>query len=278
MVHGYLEQLDQYSFQSINGDLGGTWAPSSPIIIGGAGLTLTATLTAAHIDCSAGIHVSAGAVTFDGSSGVSIANQNLILQSTCFAQLLGGAEFKGGGNYAIRAGSTFQIDSGATVNIAAGATVNIAALANFTGNIQATTGTFSGAVVVNGTLDVTASATQSVEGVLSLFSQGHINFRPLLTAINSNDVKGVNDGDGVIVLSSSLTADRQLTVTSTGASAGSRFLVYSQDPSYALSLKQDNGTLIAILKRSGSTNFYWVELEHGSAASSWRVIAGQVIP
>lgn len=34
------EALDQAQFEAINGDLGGTWAPSAPIIIGGAGVEI----------------------------------------------------------------------------------------------------------------------------------------------------------------------------------------------------------------------------------------------
>lgn len=34
------EALDQAQFEEINGDLGGTWAPSSPIIIGGSGVEI----------------------------------------------------------------------------------------------------------------------------------------------------------------------------------------------------------------------------------------------
>ena len=35
-----LAQLDDYQAKAINGDAGGTWTPTSPIILGGAGLTL----------------------------------------------------------------------------------------------------------------------------------------------------------------------------------------------------------------------------------------------
>jgi hypothetical protein len=35
----YFQGIDTYQFQSINGDAGGTWSPSSQIVIGGAGMT-----------------------------------------------------------------------------------------------------------------------------------------------------------------------------------------------------------------------------------------------
>lgn len=46
------EAFDLRQFQSINGDLGGTWAPSSAIIIGGSGMHLTGAVIADDLTLS----------------------------------------------------------------------------------------------------------------------------------------------------------------------------------------------------------------------------------
>ena len=58
------ELIDSQLFKAINGDEGGTWAPSSAIIIGGSGLTVSATLTASSLAVSNGI-------TVNGLTGIS---------------------------------------------------------------------------------------------------------------------------------------------------------------------------------------------------------------
>lgn len=54
-----MAQSDEEHVNSINGDGGGTWAPAAPIIIGGAGLSVTGPLAAsnvAQITLAAGVH------------------------------------------------------------------------------------------------------------------------------------------------------------------------------------------------------------------------------
>lgn len=87
-----LDALDQGQFQSINGDLGGVWAPQNQIQIGGAGLRMLGTFTAsgsaifdgdevlieattAHFvgvqpTFDSGIHVTAGDATFEGNATI----------------------------------------------------------------------------------------------------------------------------------------------------------------------------------------------------------------
>lgn len=63
--------FDLAQFQSVNGDLGGSWAPSSVITIGGSGLDVTGAFTAA--DCT-GITLASGLI--DVQSGAEIRLDN----------------------------------------------------------------------------------------------------------------------------------------------------------------------------------------------------------
>lgn len=79
------ETFDLRQFQSINGDLGGTWAPSSQIIIGGSGLRVTGParlddVTAMTVSGSATIGLAARSVTRIVASNGSPAGSSTWLQ------------------------------------------------------------------------------------------------------------------------------------------------------------------------------------------------------
>lgn len=101
----WLTTLDQQLFKALNGDEGGAWNPSAPIVVGGSGLNVTGLLNAANI----------GASTVRGALGVQ-------------------------GNVTWQSGATATVQSGATLTQAPGSTLNLNGSVTASGSF-----TFSGA-------------------------------------------------------------------------------------------------------------------------------------
>jgi len=93
----WMTALDRQLFKAINGDEGGSWAPSSVITIGGSGLTVTGPCSLSNCN---GIFLNS-AQTFEASNGSTI-----LLDS--------------GGLLSITSGANAQIQSGATLEVKAG--------------------------------------------------------------------------------------------------------------------------------------------------------------
>lgn len=69
------EAFDERQFKSINGDDGGTWAPSSQIVLGGAGLRVTGPSrldNATRIDVSGFFNLGAASVTEQVAGGIAV--------------------------------------------------------------------------------------------------------------------------------------------------------------------------------------------------------------
>ncbi len=131
-----LETFDLRQFESINGDQGGTWAPATPIVIGGDGIHV-----AGRLEASAQVTISNQATFVTGSSlemdggssalfGGTVSFEDAVsFESGCTAELKSGATLDA------KSGSTTTVESGATVTIDAGAVVEVASDVTFTGAI-----------------------------------------------------------------------------------------------------------------------------------------------
>lgn len=145
VLHGVMEQLDQYVFQSINGDLGGTWAPAAIIIIGGAGLNVT------------GVFVADGAATFNALATFA---SNVVIQGNTTVwnkHLFDGAH-----------SGEAQFNSGALLDGLAGSTFTWAGAATVSGSFTA-----SGSTQLNGTTNVNATFNV-LTGVAFSFDSGSV--------------------------------------------------------------------------------------------------------
>lgn len=107
-----LETFDLRQFQAINGDLGGTWAPSAVIIIGGLGLQVDGPSTLN--DC-VGFTMDTGVLSITGT-GV------LDMDSGTTAQLAGIVNFRDAVNF--KGTSTTNVESAATINFQDGSQAN----------------------------------------------------------------------------------------------------------------------------------------------------------
>lgn len=140
-------------FKSINGDEGGTWAPSAFLTIGGSGLQLTG--TAHSIAASARVSVaSTGEIRVLSGGSMSIRSGGAF-------DVYGAASLKSGGNLTAESGSTLTLSSGATITAASGSTTNL-----------------SGTTLVRGAMTIRASGgpgTLNVEtGCTTTFEAGSL--------------------------------------------------------------------------------------------------------
>lgn len=149
-----LEHLDDYSL-AIDGDAGGTYAPSAAIVIGGSGVTLSGanhhvsgTLT---VDNFALISIAdGGTVKADGSGGADITLSvvsnvaTLSVGSGAVAKILAGGALdvygsltlkntSGPGSITAENNTTITLASGATLTAASGSTVNLTGTTNVRG-------------------------------------------------------------------------------------------------------------------------------------------------
>lgn len=169
-----MASLDQKTFKSINGDDGGTWAPSSPITIGGSGINITGLASIAHnavigttgadilqvistsvfvnglsssVDIQASRDVTAGRNLFvtgfiTGNNGISITGSCAFQSTTVTSLATSGNAFISG---TFHSAGAAQFDSGVTTSslVVSGATT-------LSGALSATSISASGAVVAAG--------------------------------------------------------------------------------------------------------------------------------
>lgn len=123
VVHGYMEQLDQYCQQALNGDLGGTWAPASRIVIGGQGLEVAGIFQAdASAVFSAGLAANALSLF---TAGLTVSGGTLAVNAAGFFVCSAPATFLASSGNSFQGDTTF---AGAhTYVFAAGTTLSVAA-------------------------------------------------------------------------------------------------------------------------------------------------------
>lgn len=126
-----LEIFDQSIFESVNGDEGGTWAPSTPIVIGGAGLDVTGQLDADDVNQ---LTVTGQASFVTGSSLEMDSGANLLVDCTAAfnnaADFTASVEFKSGSNVDFESGSDLDFESGSSSTWASGSNLVIDSGAN----------------------------------------------------------------------------------------------------------------------------------------------------
>jgi hypothetical protein len=174
-------QMDQYLFQSINGDLGGTWAPSSFITIGGSGLQVFGPFTAtdAQITIPSGktIVVQTGGTcvmnpgsTFSMNAAMNVGplGGNIFFHGGSVMQFydLSGIILNPGTSILAAPGSGIAIASGAQFNAVSGSGVLLAGSTTFPSG--ASVDQQSGALWnMNGTSSVGGFFTIGATGVLT---------------------------------------------------------------------------------------------------------------
>lgn len=167
-----LEQLDANLYAAINGDGGGTWAPSAVITIGGSGLTVTG--EARLSDVISAYWDAGGLATFTGSGTIATFDNSALLTVTDDAEF----RLNRAGDYLLRAynagtgqklhlygdfwvknGAVVAVKSGGVLSTEAGSTLAVVGDAGFFAGVN-----FDAAC----TITQEAGSTMDLDGVITV--------------------------------------------------------------------------------------------------------------
>ena len=254
-----LEAIDENLSKAINGDDGGTWSPTAPIIIGGSGLQVDGPLNAPG-----------GNVTFDGAGLFSCAKDatfsgstlNVNADTTTFTK---GVYFSGTCVPQFQVPAYFLDD--VTLGDSAADVINVLGTAQFAEAAQFLGGitvgsapaSFQGDVDLgNATSDtVNINGTSAVKAPMTLSGAGQLIRRAVIGA----DANTTYQPDAVDVIRiNSLTADRVYTIGTSGVAEGSMMRIYSNNAAWKVTLQRSDLTFIADVKINAVGAYYWVDL------------------
>jgi hypothetical protein len=172
-----IADLDSKTERAINGDDGGTWAPTTTINIGGQGVTVTGVFISS--ECQ-GLELTAGDLTVYSGARVLLAG--------------GKAEVATGSEIEVQSGATLEVQSGGIVRFNSGSDVD------FLGNIEIESG--AAMIYRSGSQHIANSGSATSFGGTITFS-GRATFsgpsgrtvRRLFSATNANVTVGPDDCD-----------------------------------------------------------------------------------
>lgn len=235
VAYSELAELDAKTYKAINGDEGGTWAPSSAIVIGGSGLTVVGAFvadgsflvtsggtiqngltTTGTLNCQNNLTVG-GNATFAGNVDVTGSLNAGELVSTGNATIVGNLDINGG----ISAGDSITTTESVVAN----------------GNVTAAfgTGTFQNLVVSD-------SVSGSLYATTWISAGGGMSSGGVLGA-NTNTSYGPLNYHDVYITSGGLTADRTYEVPAVGAGAenGNEMVFTSDNTTYIVDINVASG-------------------------------------
>lgn len=264
---------------AIDGNAGGTYAPSSAIVIGGSGLQVTGscqvsgplvasgvvTLGDSALDAIAisGTAVFAPAVTFQNGFTVSAGG---------FAVTAGLATF--GAGITVSAGLTtlgagLLVSSGGLTVTAGGLTVD-AGGGTITGGLTLIGGTFSAG---SGSFSSTATfnGDVAVNNPLTLGGDGRVRMRtvttPTLTDANAT-ITPVT-ADAYYMPTGTLSTNRQWTIDDTGCANGDWIIVVNHDATNSIAVRDPTPTTIVTIQRATGVASAALVMR---IAGTWRVL------
>lgn len=286
VASGEWETFDQRQFESINGDLGGVWAPAAQIELGGAGLLLSATLDtgASCVTTLDGDVQFPNGFTCTGTATVTFTANSVVIGSGgeltahCASHFNGDTTFGAAGNVTMTAGTgVFQCNK----NTQFTHNVGVTALLTCSLGLRVATGD------TNLESPTYVSGPMGLSNSLTLGGKGRISWRLYLEANASQTfgvASGTNTPNGVDeVIRQGVGTASTWKITSTDAVAGSRIELSSFDSFNAVSVTRDDNSVICKLKSGAFTSdgayaapptgFYaWVILVYNGA--SWMVKRG----
>ncbi len=179
-----LEQLDANLYAAINGDAGGTWAPSSLITIGGSGMTVSGPLRGS--DIIAATWNAGGTATFTGAATIATFDNSALLTVTDDAEFRlnrsgdyllraynagTGQKLHLYGDFWVKSGAVLEVKSGGVLSTEAGSSLVVVGDAGFFAgvNFDSTTSVVQEAgstMALSGTVtaaDLTMTSTNKVK-------------------------------------------------------------------------------------------------------------------
>lgn len=285
-----LDELDEGQFSAINGDDGGVWAPTNPIIIGGAGIEFTGSVpTGEDLSVPGTITVpSGGAIDVESGGNVNVeSGGNLNIAAGGHMHCSGEVHIDDGGRILLQDGSflfeysgsehVYSSGSEGTYNsgstLALDGTVNVGATAVVTEAANATIG---------------EGGTYTQTGPRYLSGEGRIHQRVIVGPDANTSFDG-RSGDVVIVESSGLSADRTYSLLVSGCH-GVRLRFVNYDPLHAILFASAGSIFMPTDYNPGSTGlrnasgyamaveFMYSDGSAGAPTAGWYVISHQMVP
>lgn len=293
--HNEFAALDRGQFVSINGDDGGTWAPTSPIGIFGAGISMRL-VSVSTVTTGAELTFSSGAT--------------LELQTDSIASISSVTSFETGSFTGIRDGGYFRFYAGSIIDMEEGAQANFYGLlgvgptgnfacqggAVFTGSVTQFTGAaavftavaqfaststaifqgnenhvgsanFSGALSIAGDTSLTGKVTASGAGRVVK------RIASIPTTGANSSAYGPFNYDRVIV--QALTADVTFTINDAGAVDGDEIFFTTRSAGHYLSINDPSAGLIASLKNTSGQR---VDATFYRLGGEWHMLSGALLP
>lgn len=285
-----LDELDEGQFSAINGDDGGVWAPSDPIIIGGAGIEFTGSVpTGEDLSVPGTITVPSGGAIDVESGG------NVNVESGGHIHVVGEVHVDSGGRIIVESGGQINELTGATHTYSSGSTGTHASGSTDTyesGSTLALQGTVTvaaSATINEGALAViNEAATYTQTGPRSLSGEGRIQER----IVQGPDAGANYDGtvaDVVVIPAATLTSDQTYVLNVGATRHGQRLTFINYTTNHGI-LFSSAGTIyrpvdynpaLRLMNASGYVS--WVEFmysdgESGHPPIGWHVIQYRIIP
>lgn len=268
-----MADLDAKTFKAINGDDGGTWAPSSAITIGGAGLTARL-VSSNYVDAGTLGIISGSILSVDSASYVSISGSTIFSNGSLTAIQSGAIwAFSGGSSVTFGSGSVCDSFGDTTFKTGSQTVFDSGSSLSFGGS-SAFASTSN--VGFNGTLSLAGTA-MGVSKKITASSTGRIVKRVTSIATTGVDSSayGPANADTVVVLA--LTNTVNFTINDTDASNGDEMTFVNKSTTNTLIVKDPSlGTGIASLQ-DGTSGFrpYVVVYREGGI---WKLLHGPIAP
>lgn len=306
IVHeGEWETFDQRQFESINGDLGGVWAPAAQIELGGAGLLLSATLDtgASCVTTLDGDVQFPNGFTCTGTATVTFTANSVVIGSGgeltahCASHFNGNTTFgasaivtmtAGSGSFVCNKATAFGDQVTASGPVTCNDTLDVAGDTTVGGDLDVTGDATAASITVD---DLTVSAGAgivrfnnaqtniggelNINAVVTLNGSSRIRYR-YVAGTNGDHTYVIADGDMIAIAMAPLsTTTRTYTMSNTGCLGGEVIEIFNGN--FAAQrfdiMQADGATLIASL--SGSFDYIGVRIVNdgsGNAGSAWKPI------
>ncbi len=256
LLAGELASLDAKTFAAINGDSGGSWAPSSVITIGGAGVTskfvgVSTVESAGQLSFLSGtsaLFQSGATLQANAGSTMSFAGQ-FYLTAGSNTDVFGDIALRSTGTLTTAAGSALTVNGNATFNTSTAFTNGFTA-SGFASTFNSTA-VFLGLTESAGNTQFVSPATLS--STLRGASAGRVLKRPT-TVISSagSNITGYGPANTDVILVRGLTAEVLLLIDNAGVQNDDELEIINKSTANFLGV--DTGTGLAIHLKNKNEN------------------------
>lgn len=266
-----MAQIDNKTFKAINGDDGGTWAPGSPIVVGGAGMTVALV----------------GASTAEGF----FVTGTFDVDAAANAYFRGATQFREGSVTTFRDTSSLTFREGSTTTFEDGSFFNVDAASVFTGDLTLNNRTtVTGPLNINNALNIgttssvsfaSGSDTNFLDGSIVNYNHGcDLTFATPLKFVGTARIRreagiitastsSISPLDATVFFARNLTADTTVQIANDGID-GDELFISTNTNLYRLVVKDPAGSVITQLRyESGIKQAAFMKKISGT----WEVLA-----